>query len=335
MSKAFYPLQEHVEMIQSRLTAEAASIYVIQNGRTMYEWYSGRHGGDAAAGNGDDAARLIDEQSRFHIASVRKTYLGLAIGLALYEGRIGSLDDSVERYLDQSNGSAIYGTTIRHLLTHTHGMESLYSRSFPPGSDWTYNNVGVNLLIRIIEVVFREPLAKVLSSRVFEPCGFKETGWCKDRGDKLVWTGEHYVSDTGAEANLFVSTRELALWGQLHLEKGQLNGVEVIPSCVFEQVLSVVTPEELPGGLPRHGFFWWVQDKPRERSELGSELPLNSFQSLGFYGNICLVIPETQTVAVRMLYSSQPDPADYDYIQDVQTFGNIAYRCSLDTALNG
>ncbi|MFD7521045.1 hypothetical protein [Paenibacillus chitinolyticus] len=38
---------------------------------------------------------------------------------------------------------------------------------------------------------------------------------------------EAYSSEEGTDINLFVSARELASWGQLHLSKGMWNGVRM------------------------------------------------------------------------------------------------------------
>ncbi|MFD0696662.1 serine hydrolase domain-containing protein [Paenibacillus sp. GCM10027628] len=319
---AFSELNEYVLETKNLIPASAASTFVIQNDYIVNEWYSGYH-------DLSDRSRMVDAESQFNVASVRKTYLGFAVSLALYEGRIKSLDDRVTDYLDDVNESVMSNTMIRHLLTHTHGLESPHQRGFPPGTDWKYNNAGVNLLIRIVQKVFGQPLSQVMEKRVFIPCGLKETGWRKHENEKLVWLNEDYAGDQGGEANLFVSTRELAFWGYLHLTKGKIKGKQIFPSAIFEQAISIATPKRLDECLPRHGFFWWIQDQPRPMSELGKDLPRNSFQSLGFYGNACLVIPEYRSVIVRMFNQVESNPEGYDYLKDIQTFGNIAYKCIL------
>ncbi|WP_173193956.1 serine hydrolase [Paenibacillus alginolyticus] len=89
---------------------------------------------------------------------------------------------------------------------------------FPPGTDWKYNNTGVNLLITLVQKVFGQTLALILQERLFLPYGFTETGWHKEKSEKLVWLIENYKDNQGNDANLYVSTRELAYWGyMLHL----------------------------------------------------------------------------------------------------------------------
>lgn len=316
----FAELNAYVLEIKNQISASAAAVFVIHNDCIVNEWYAGYH-------DNSEGSRVIDAESRFNVASIRKTYLGFAISLALYEGKIKSLNDRVIEYLEDLNESVMRNTTIRHLLTHTHGLEGPHHRSFPPGTNWKYNNAGVNLLIRIVQKLFDQPLAHVMEERVFRPYGFKETGWGKQQNDKLVWMNEAYAGEQGGEANLFVSTRELAQWGYLHLTNGKMKGKQIMPSAIFEQAVSIVTPSYLDESLPRHGYFWWLQDQPRRLSELGNDLPAGSYQSLGFYGNACLVIPECRAVVVRMLNQTESNPPGYDYLKDIQTFGNLAYKC--------
>ncbi|WP_010275975.1 serine hydrolase [Paenibacillus senegalensis] len=109
---------------------------IIQDGVIVNEWYYGSH-------ELTEQNRKVDEKSQFNIASIRKTYKGFAMSLALYEGKIKSLNDS--DYLDDLDEDVIAGTSISHLLTHTHGLKGPWKRVFPDGTDWKYNNAGVNL----------------------------------------------------------------------------------------------------------------------------------------------------------------------------------------------
>jgi CubicO group peptidase (beta-lactamase class C family) len=318
----FEQINQYVQSTKDLISASAASVLIIHNDLIVNEWYSGRH-------NHSEDSRAVDVTSQFNIASVRKTYLGFAISLALHEGKIHRLDDNVSKYLDDLDENVIAETTIRHLLTHTHGLYSPKKRMFPAGSNWVYNNVGVNMLIKIVQKVFGKPLAKVIEDNLLKPYGFKETGWRKENDDELVWIDEAYAGNLGGEANLFVSTRELGYWGYLHLTKGYYQGKQILPKTIFEQTVRIITPPTLDDALPRNGFYWWVQDKPRAMSEIGGKLPKGSYQSLGLYGNALLVIPEYNIIAVRMLNQTERSPSGFDYIKDIQVFGNMVMECIL------
>ncbi|SFL76648.1 CubicO group peptidase, beta-lactamase class C family [Paenibacillus sp. 1_12] len=312
----FDELNQYMRTTQHVISATAAAVVVIQNGHIVNEWYSGYHGSSSSS-------RPVDAKSRFNVASVRKTYLGAAISLAIYEGKINSIDDPVTDYITDCAPDILSHTTIRHLLTHTHGLQGHSKRIFPPGTEWKYNNAGVNLLIQMVKNLFGRPLAQVMQERFFGPYGFTKTGWIQEELEELVWLHEAYSNDQGSEGNLFASTRELAYWGYLHLTQGLYKGKQIMPSAVFDTCSTIATPVALDPAMPRNGFFWWVQDAPRPLSELGTQLPEGSYQSLGLYGNAILVIPVYQIVAVRMLNQTEPNPPTYDYIQGIQTFGNL------------
>lgn len=315
----FRELNDYVLSVKKLIAATAAATCILHKDQIVNEWYSGTHGHI-------ENSRPVDGESQFNVGSVRKTYLGFAISLALYEGKIKSMDDPAASYLDKLDNAALSDITIRHLLTHTHGMASLDTRLFTPGTDWGYNNVGVNLLIKIIQHLYEAPLAQLLEERVFNAMGLTNTGWRKEQTEKLVWLNEHYDSDRGDAANLFVSAKELAYWGYLHLNKGAVNGKQMLPAEVFEQATTIISPSSLRQPLPRNGFFWFVQDEPRSLTELGDKLPKGSYQSLGITGCACLVIPELNVVAARMYNQTKPNPAGYDYLADIKTFGNMVYH---------
>lgn len=245
----FDSFNQYIFEIQNFVSASAASVLIIQNGVIVNEWYSGRH-------EHAEHSRKVDAKSQFNIGSIRKTYLGFAISLALLEGRIKGLNDSVSDYLDDLDDCIIAGTTIRHLLTHTHGLYSPLKRMFPAGTDWKYYNVGVNLLIRIVQKVFDRPLVRVIEDEVLRLYGLSQTGWRKENNENLVWVNETYAGELGGEANLFVSTRDLAFWGYLHLTKGNYQGEQVLPKSIFEQAVKIITPSTLDDTLPRNGFYW-------------------------------------------------------------------------------
>lgn len=318
-NKAFIELNDYVLQVKNKISATAAATYIIHNDRIVNEWYSGVH-------DNSKPSRLVDEESQFNVASVRKTFLGFAISLALHEGKVRSIDDLVVDYLNELDREALRHITIRHLLTHTHGLGDLHNRMFLQGTDWKYNNTGVNLLIEIIRKLYKIPVSQLLEERLFSPMGFNQTGWRKENNEKLVWLNEQYKDDQGNQANLFMSTKELAYWGYLHLNKGAINGNQILPKEIFEQTTTIISPPDLEQQLPRNGFFWFVQDEPRSFTELGDKLPHGSFQSLGATGCACLVIPKCKTVAVRMYNQTGQNPLGYDYLKDIKTFGDLVCK---------
>ncbi|MEK4519321.1 serine hydrolase domain-containing protein [Paenibacillus sp. FSL H8-0122] len=319
----YWALTNHVIKAKNQISCSAAATLIIHNDTIVNESYFGSY-------EYNSKIQSVTPSTRFNVASVRKSYIGFAISLALYQNKLSSIDDYISDYLEDLNPAAVEGVRIRHLLTHTHGLKNNQEKLFPPGTNWKYNNIGINMLIRLIKNLFEAPLSEVMQQYVFKPCNFIETGWCKNRDDNLVWLNEEYADDQGGEANLFVSTRELAFWGYLHLNRGLVNGQQIVPKEVIEQATTNQSPANLDDTLPRNGFAWWIQDKPRAISEIGNTLPPESYQMLGLTGCACLVIPEHRLVAVRMYNQAGPNPPGYDYLEDIKAFGDKVLSCTLN-----
>ncbi|MFP3472165.1 serine hydrolase domain-containing protein, partial [Micrococcus sp. SIMBA_144] len=82
--------------------------------------------------------------SQFNVASARKSYLALAISIALYDKHIHTLDDPILKYMPELDTNLVKDVTIRHLVTHSHGLdvdihEHLF-REFKAGTYWAYRN---------------------------------------------------------------------------------------------------------------------------------------------------------------------------------------------------
>lgn len=167
-----------------------------------------------AVGFADIAARRpMARDSVFWIASTGKVFAGTAIMLLVEEGRV-SLDAPVATYLpgfdppvaltpeDPANTEtrpAARPVTVRMLLNHSSGMYSgspadsptldalpLPERiasyatllQFDPGITFWYGNADINTAGRIVELVSDMPYEQFLRTRLFEPLGMGETGFC-------------------------------------------------------------------------------------------------------------------------------------------------------------
>ncbi|MDQ0060936.1 CubicO group peptidase (beta-lactamase class C family) [Paenibacillus harenae] len=324
-SSRFDRLNEYVYRIQQEIGATAAAVYIIQKDKVVNEWYSGRH-------SASPTARRVDEASQFNVASVRKTYLALAISLMMEKGLIGGIDDEIIIYL-RDCGESAEGVTLRHLLTHTHGLvwkDGMLAKEFKAGEGWAYRNTGIDLLFRLVHVLTGMTLSEWLEQELFIPYRFDETGWRTKPHEHMIynyyendpnWVGPN-DSPAGDQSNLFVSARELAKWGYLHLKRGRLTGVQAIPEAVFARVVEHQSPPAHAQEEPRQGMIWWLQHHT-PLNQLGERLPSDSYQVLGLTGCACLVIPRYDAVVVRM-YNQLANEAGYDYLSDIREFGNFA-----------
>lgn len=269
---------------------------------------------------------------------LRKSYIGFAVAYAVYYGYIDSTDDLVLTYKPELDQLVWKDTFIRNLLTHTHGLsekEGVVYREYPSGDNWTYRQVGIKTLSEIVERVTGKTVSEIIHEQVFEPLSFTESNWYSKKHEKLVEVilrydeeGDWQTSDSikGDKMNMYVSARELAFWGYLHLNKGKISGKQIVPREIILLATELQSPLLLDENLPQNGFLWFVKDLPAMKTEIGDDVPKGSYQILGYTGVTLLVIPQENIVAVRM-FNSFGSPEGYDYLTDVRSFGNTVMGC--------
>ncbi len=134
------------------------------------------------------------DSTLYAVGSVTKQFTAAAIVLLSQQGRL-QLEDRITRYLPE--GSAVWkGVTIRHLLTHTSGIQDdttlddrrEYSESelvrsaagqsvlFEPGELQSYSSTGYNLLGVIIHRVTGVFWGDFLRDHIFRPLGMRTAG---------------------------------------------------------------------------------------------------------------------------------------------------------------
>ncbi|WP_175987392.1 serine hydrolase [Bacillus sp. Marseille-Q1617] len=331
INPSFLPVLDHVNNTYRSVICSGASAFIIHKDSLVLEQYIGEQ---SAAKN----ARNVQEDTQFHVASVRKSYIGFAVAWALYYGYIDSIDDSVRTYLPELDETLWRDINIRHLLTHTHGLKEQRGKTyqeFAPGSNWSYKQIGIEALTKIVKRTTTKSVSEIIHESVFIPLCFIESNWYSEKSNKLVdvilrYEGDEdwYTSESteGDKMNMYVSARELAYWGYLHLKKGKINDKQIVPRKMIEMATALQSPSSLPKDLPQNGFLWFVKGLPAQKTEIGHLVPEGSFQILGFTNVTLLVIPEEDLVAVRM-FNSFGSPEGYDYLADVRSFGDEVMRC--------
>ncbi|MFI8687144.1 serine hydrolase domain-containing protein [Rossellomorea sp. NPDC077527] len=316
-----------VEDIKDKNGSSAAALYIIKDNQVVMEHYSGRH-------SHEENARHVQADSRFNVASARKSYLGLAAAYALYDRYIESLDDPITRYMTDLDSKLFKDTTIRHLLTHSHGLDvdehGHCFREFRTGTSWAYRNIGVDIMTKLIANLYGKGFPQLLEERVFSKLGLEQTGWVTEKDENLVniigevneppLSGLGTTND-GTEKNLFVSPCEFALWGLLHLQKGRIDGEQIVPAEVIERSTSIQNGRYADSSLPDNGFFWYVQGTPRMKSEIGDRVPRGSYQILGVTGPTLLIIPSLNVVVAKM-YNKRYNYGGKDYLYFLREFSN-------------
>jgi CubicO group peptidase (beta-lactamase class C family) len=138
----------------------------------------------------------VTPDTLFQIGSITKVYTTTLIMQLVEEGRV-ALDTPAVQYLpDLKFGDATESVTIRHLLTHTSGVDGDFfddfgrgdgavaryveasaklKQVFPVGAMWSYCNAGFVVLGRIIETLTEKTWDAALKERLLDKIGATNT----------------------------------------------------------------------------------------------------------------------------------------------------------------
>lgn len=202
-------------------------------------------------GHADVAKKTpVDADTVYRIGSITKSFTGLAL-LALRDDGALALDDALTRFVPEASG-LVYPTrdsapiTLRHLLTHTSGLPRMggfphhngpsedevtkslagFALASPPGTRWSYSNVGFSLLGIAASRAAHTPYRDVVKKRFLAPLGMTSTAWdAADLPPGRVAIG--YSTENGGApkvadpwklgaaegaGGLYASTRDLGRW---------------------------------------------------------------------------------------------------------------------------
>jgi CubicO group peptidase (beta-lactamase class C family) len=277
-------VDEYIHSEMQRQKIPGLSLLVSRNGKII-----------RAQGYGLSNVELqvpVKPETVFQSGSMGKQFTATAIMMLVEEGKI-ALDDPITKYLPGAP-AAWNDVTIRELLSHTAGftdypdnfdfrkdyteadllkiVESI-PLAFPPGTSWSYSNLGYLTLGVLIHHVTGEFYGDFLERRIFQPLGMTTTRIISEAdivpnraaGYHLVdgqLKNQEWVSptlNTTADGALYFSILDLAKWdAALYTEK-------LLKRQSLDQMWTVV---KLKNGQPNsgsYGFGWSILNKDGHR----------------------------------------------------------------------
>ena len=276
---------------------------VIKEGEIVYEQYF-----------------LDDGPEKQHISfSVAKSFVSALFGIAIAEGHIQSIEQSVTDYVPELIGSGYDGVRIKDVLQMSSGVKfnedyadfnsdiNRFSRAIAfgtsfdsftaslqrerePGTYHHYVSIDTQVLGMILVRATGMSLSEYLSQKIWQPMGMQDPAyWMVDgNGMELALGG------------LNITLRDYAKFAWLYLHQGQwLNQRGQLLQIVPKQwVIDSVTPDAphlMPGeNNPQsgssygYGYQWWIP--------LGAE---DEFMAQGIYGQFIYVDPSNDLVIVK------------------------------------
>jgi CubicO group peptidase (beta-lactamase class C family) len=302
--------QELTELLGENKTSAAC---LIVNGKLVWEHYWKDFG----------------PGSRFDIYSAGKAFTASAIGLLADDGKL-KVDDPACSILTEWANDGRKEITIRNLLTMTSGLKLDYSgfasRPDPtdamlnwplerqPGTAWSYEQATSHALAIIVKRVSGKQPVVLLRERIFNSVGILEADWLRSpQGDCLGWR------------SVLISARELALFGQLYLNRGSWNGEQLLSEDFIDQatvndpLLSDIPVASGQDDFRRRGYGWQMFVNTNGIFE---GVDKSGYGFLGAYHNICLIDPSRDFVFVRMVTpEAQGNHSEYANALDVTDEG--------------
>jgi CubicO group peptidase (beta-lactamase class C family) len=241
--------------------------------------------------------------------SATKSYLSTTIGLALDAGLIRDLEDRVVQYVPGATFESAHNSKItwRHLLQQSSEWQgTLWGKPdwadrydgkqvrpvLEPGAKMTYNDVRVNVAALASLHVWRKPLPLVLKERVMDPIGASTTWrWWGYDNSWIDLDGQKVQSVSGGGhwgGGIWISARDHARFGLLHLRRGRWKDVQVLSEKWIEMATAPTGPNQ------NYGFMWWLNT---DRKQLPNA-PAASFWASGGGGNFVWVDRERDLLVV-------------------------------------
>ncbi len=295
--KLSYSFQGETQTLDSYLDRNPATgLLILRDHTILYEHYR--------------YART--DTMRFTSQSMAKTIVAMLVGVAIADGRIRSVDDSVSIYIPELAGSEAGSTPLRALLTMSSGLHfrevydgrddisrlsralmrpdspgaaeivtQFNTRDHPPGTLFHYAGLNTELLGITVARAVGMPLAEYLSQKIWTPVGAEAPA---------SWT----IDSRGQEIAYCCFNATLRDWGRLGVllaNDGAWNGKQLVPRSWIRDA-TVAQAAYLGAGVNGrklgYGYQLWLQPGDRR-----------GFSLRGIYGQTMLVDPATKTVLVH------------------------------------
>lgn len=264
----------------------------------------------------------------FDLASLTKVIATTTAVMQLAERHRLNLSDPVSKYWPAFARNGKGAITVEMLLTHTSGLapdlelssswsgqaaaRALIVAARPthlPGTRFAYSDINFIVLGELVRRISGEPLDAYAARHIFQPLQMTATGFRPSLAERphiaptdiqdgaLRW-GE--VQDPTAErmggvaghAGLFGSADDLALFAQMLLNGGSLNGKRILTRA---SVRRMTAAHVLPGGVIR-GLGWDISS-PYSGGEDSAFGP-GSYGHTGYTGTSLWIDPRHQTYLI-------------------------------------
>ncbi|MDF2725581.1 MAG: hypothetical protein K0Q59_5258 [Paenibacillus sp.] len=262
---------------------------------------------------------------KHYTASMAKAIVGsLSLMVALGDGLL-NIDDPVSRFVPQWKDDPLKSRiTIRHLATHTSGLENAEEGGLPhqqltgwkgefwkqdpnpfrvsrdkapvlfaPGTDFDYSNPGMAMLAYAVTASLQgtshPDIRTLLRERIFAPIGLTESDWAIGYNKTFSTDGLPLVPNWGGGD---FTARAVARIGRLLLSRGKWEDTQLLDPKVVQKSLS-------HAGAPSPYGYGWLVNSDLAGRKLWPGLPSDAVLAAGAQDQHLLIVPSRKLIAVR------------------------------------
>ncbi len=255
--------------------------------------------------------------------SASKSVGNALVGIAIGEGLM-KREDSVCKYVPQAatSNAALCETTIDDLLHMSSGLKwaeeyesdpltsnvipMLYghtpdmgayvaarTRAAKAGTAWNYSSGDANLLALALKgALAGKDMRAYAKEKLFGPATIESAIFETDRAGTLVFS-----------SSCFMTTRDMARFGEVYLEDGQLGGKRILPAGWVNYsktpAASANTPKPAGGA---YGAQFWLNSTSTSTDPTTFEYkdgPGDAYAAEGHWGQKIVIIPSEKLVVAR------------------------------------
>ena len=290
-------IAETVAYVQSQKTT---GFLIIQDGKTIAE-----HNWPLPDDEASQTFRAnfvhgvsADGALREDVASQQKSLIALLVGVGVDKGLI-DVEKSVASYIGSGWSKATpeqeAAITVRHLLEMNSGLKENLSFDAPAGTKFFYNTPAYAKLKPVLEKAANQQFYLVSQLWFTKIANMHDTGW-EQRPAAFA--------DSGNPTGLVTTPRDLAIMGQIVLDRGtKPNGTRIISEAQLDAIFAPSSTN------PAYGRLWWLNNSdysvnvgaasPRREGRFIPAAPADTLSALGAQDRKLFVVPSMKLIVVR------------------------------------
>lgn len=236
-----------------------------KEGLSMHSMLVMRHGEIIA----EAYAEPFDENSLHRMYSTSKSFVSIAIGVLEAEGKI-SIEDTIDTYfpdyVNENTDERISKSKIVDLLRmaspyitvdscrggQTDWVDAFFNGTpdKQSGTSFNYDTGATHILGVIVERVTGMDFLEYLKEKALLEIGFSENSWCVKAPEGYAWGG----------SGVMCTSRDLAVFANLVMNKGEYNGKQLLPRDYVEAATSYqIATSEAEGKSAYYGSGYGYQ----------------------------------------------------------------------------